>query len=232
MKRKKYVLDLYCGAGGAAVGIDRAGFQVVGIDIKPQPNYPFPFFQLGAIQFLKNLTEAELKDVLWIWSSPPCQAHSWSAKRWISGARNQKKRKYPDMIAKTRKLLDKTGKPYIIENVAGAPLKNKVMLCGLMFNLGVNRHRYFESNVKLETPEHRDCRGRIQRGEALTVAGHGGNSKSYKLTDWQKAMGIDWMNKRPNNSGSRKRPGNREDLCESVPPAYAEFLANQMKTYL
>ena len=97
MKRKKYVLDLYCGAGGAAVGIDRAGFQVVGIDIKPQPNYPFTLVQCDAIQFLNDLingkTKIKLKDVLWFWSSPPCQAHSWSAKRWLSGARNQKKGK-------------------------------------------------------------------------------------------------------------------------------------------
>jgi len=239
MKGKKIVVDLYCGAGGASVGISRAGYEVIGVDNQYQPSYPYTFIKMDAIKFMIALIDEGvplpgrkkrlyLKDVEWFWASPPCQSYSWSAKRWISGALGQKKRKYPDMIGRTRTWLKKTGKPYIIENVAGAPLKNKIMLCGLMFDLEVNRHRYFESNLELIAPHHQDCRGRIASGEALTVAGHGGNSKSYKLEDWRLAMGIDWMDKRPHNLGSRKNPGNREDLCESIPPAYSEYLAEQV----
>ena len=228
-KTKPLVLDLFCGAGGVSVGIHRAGFNVVGVDIADQPNYPFVRYKGDAIQFLQSFIRGNSPiisdDVAWIWASPPCHYYSWA-----SAKHRNKGKKYPGLIGQTRALLQQTEKPYIIENVAGAPLKNKKMLCGLMFNLGVNRHRYFESNVDLKTPKHVDCRGRIVRGEAYTVAGHGGNSKSFKLNDWRGAMGIDWMNKRPVEYGNRGKGivGNREDLCESIPPEYSEYLARQM----
>lgn len=243
--KRKYVLDLFCGAGGAAVGIDRAGFRIVGVDAVPQPNYPFLFIQDDAFKVLKRLLAGErisfatrgnrtervgLSSIAWIWASPPCQSYSWSARRWKNGTNGHAKRKYPDLIKPMRKELQKTGLPYVIENVSGAPLKDRIMLCGQMFSLRVIRHRYFESNIILVQPEHQSCKGLVASGAALTIAGHGGHSKSYKLAHWQEAMQIFWMTKRERNLGDRKRPGNREDLCEAVPPAYSEYIARQMVT--
>lgn len=133
------LLDLYCGAGGAAMGYSWAGFEVVGVDIKPQPNYPFEFVQADALDYLRDLYERPLS--VWyeaIHASPPCQAYS--ALRTTSNGRE-----YPDLVAATRDLLDATGLPYVIENVRKAPLRASIMLCGSSFGLGSNgRHAYTE----------------------------------------------------------------------------------------
>ena len=131
------LLDLFCGAGGAAMGYYRAGFEnIVGIDNKPQPNYPFEFIQVDALEYLvEHGSEYDI-----IHASPPCQAFSWAAARWD--------KEYPDLISATRDLLLRTGKQYIIENVITAPIEKSLLLCGTMFGLGVIRHRHFEIYIR------------------------------------------------------------------------------------
>src|SRR5271157_4967892 len=131
------LLDLFCCAGGAGVGYRRAGFEVVGVDIEPQPNYPFPFIQANALaldhEFIASFDAVH--------ASPPCQSYSDLAKR------NRNADAWPRLVEPVRDMLIRSGLPYIIENVEGAPLRNPVVLCGTMFKgLRVIRHRLFEAN--------------------------------------------------------------------------------------
>lgn len=126
------LLDLFCGAGGAAMGYYRAGFEVVGVDIKPQPNFPFEFHQANALDF-----PVDGFDI--IHASPPCQAHTCLNVMWNA-------KKHADFVEPTREKLKASGLPYIIENVPGAPLIDPIKLCGSMFGLGagpydLRRHR-------------------------------------------------------------------------------------------
>jgi hypothetical protein len=135
----KRCLDLFCGAGGAAMGYHRAGFEVVGVDIKPQPHYPFEFHQADALEYLaEHGREFDL-----IHASPPCQLYS--AMQHIK----KNKEKWPDLVEPTRKLLIESGLPFVIENVVGAPLRVDLLLCGSHFGLGMIRHRIFESNLPI-----------------------------------------------------------------------------------
>jgi DNA (cytosine-5)-methyltransferase 1 len=201
--------DLFCGAGGAAMGLHRAGFEVVGFDIKPQKNYPFEFHQADALT-------VDLSSFRAAWASPPCQRYSAGAKKWGTSDN------HPDLIAPARDLLLASGLPYIIENIEPAAplLRDPGMLCGTMFDLGVFRHRCFESNVVLLFPEHTQHSGRVGDGKYHTVTGHAGGSskrdgwKGGSTSDWRIAMGIDWMT------------GN--EMAESIPPAYSEFLGRQL----
>lgn len=196
------LLDLFCGAGGAAMGYHRAGFDVVGVDIKPQPRYPFEFIQADAFYALKawgyrfNAVHA----------SPPCQAYSWAAKRWDV--------ERDDLLAPTRSALIQSGMPWVIENVVGAPMGNYVTLCGTMFGLGVIRHRLFESSqsIALLRPPCAHV-GSVGEGDYVTVAGHGGNGRAA-LHLWKDAMGIDWMK--------------REELTQAIPPAYTEYIGREL----
>ena len=156
---KPRLLDLFCGAGGAAMGYHRAGFEVVGVDINPQPHYPFEFIQGDAVEVA--LDAWRLFDA--IHASPPCQAYSWSAKRWAEVER-------AELVAPTRSLLADIGRPYVIENVVGAPLIDPITLCGEMFGLEVIRHRLFESNQWLMSMPHRKHRGTVLDGTYVTVA--------------------------------------------------------------
>ena len=180
------------------MGLHRAwpDAEIVGVDIKPQPRYPFTFVQADALEY-------PLDGFDFIWASPMCQRHSWAARRW--------KKEWPDQVTPIRERL--RGRTHTIENVVGAPLINPVRLCGGMFGLKVIRHRLFECSFPILVPPHPPCSGRIASGDAYTVAGHGAESKSYKHADWADAMGIDWMTK--------------EELCQSIPPAYSEFIARQ-----
>jgi DNA (cytosine-5)-methyltransferase 1 len=198
------LLDLYCGAGGASLGLSRAGFDVTGVDITPQPNYPFPFILANALDCNLNGYDA-------YWASPPCQAYTTRGKAWGYD--------YPKLIEPTRERLRSSGKPYIIENVIGAPLINWVMLCGTMFNLGVFRHRYFESNVLLLVPPHAKHDGELGDGKYVTVAGHASIKRDYEnYLKWPKAMDIYHMSK--------------GEIREAIPPAYSEFLGRQLIKYL
>ena len=133
---KPRLLDLFCGAGGCSVGYYRAGFEVVGVDIVPQPNYPFEFYQADALGFDF--------DPGWfhaVHASPPCQAYS--------SLRGFTTTEYPQLIEYVRELLIQTGLPYVIENVVGAPLINPIRLCGSSFGLKVWRHRLFETSFQI-----------------------------------------------------------------------------------
>lgn len=202
----KKALDLFCCAGGVAMGLHRAGFEVVGVDIKPQPNYPFAFVQADALK-----PPFRLEDFDFIWASPPCQAYSMMSKN--KGYDADK----PRLVEKTRTMLLASGKPYVIENVAGAPLRFPFVLCGASFGLGasgfdLNRHRYFESNVGILAPP---CRHRA--GKTIGVYGNGTNSwhrekwgRNITIAEMREAMGIDWMT--------------RGELTQAIPPAYSEFI--------
>src|SRR5262249_42856191 len=131
---KPRLLDLFCGAGGAAMGYHRAGFEVVGVDIKPQPNYPFQFVCADALAVLRGEADIDIgrpERIDAIHASPPCQAYS-VLKHLSSGD-------HPDLVAETRTLLQSTGLLYVIENVPGAPLRDPVTICGSSLGLDVRR---------------------------------------------------------------------------------------------
>ena len=139
---KPRLLDLFCCAGGAGVGYARAGFEVIGVDIKEQPNYPLPFVKADALA----LNRSFLLTFDAIHASPPCQSYSDLAKR------NGNAHEWPRLIEPVREMLKGTGLPYVIENVDGAPLIDPVVLCGTMFpSLRVLRHRLFEANFEIYT---------------------------------------------------------------------------------
>lgn len=200
MKSRPRAVDLFCGAGGVSMGLHRAGFDVTGVDLHPQPQYPFRFIQADALQ-----PPVRLADFDFVWASPPCQAHSKT--RAIHG------NDYPDLIPQTRALLQASGVPYAIENVPGAPLVNASMLCGTMFGLKVIRHRHFECSFQLLTPRcgrhgpTNSHRGYSTGAAFICVAGN-----NYRRTEGAAAMGIDWMR-------------TRAELSEAIPPAYSEFIA-------
>lgn len=207
------LLDLFCGAGGASMGYHRAGFTVVGVDINPQPNYPFEFHQADALTFPLDRFDA-------IHASPPCQRYSNLARR------NGNATDWPDLIEPVRRRLNATGKPWVIENVVGSPLRSPIVLCGSMFNgLRVYRHRLFESNCPLTPPSHprhtklcytRDKRkphyGKLDEWEAFVMVNAGGNCSKAAAAD---AMGIDW-------------PTTKVELNEAIPPAYTEHIGRQL----
>jgi DNA (cytosine-5)-methyltransferase 1 len=188
-------LDLFCGAGGASMGLHQAGFNVIGIDIEDQPDYPFDFIKADAFHLPINIDKFDL-----IWASPRCQTHTW-------GTRKGRENKYPDQVKPIRTFLKSTGKPFIIENVPGAPLRTNLYLTGGMFGLpGLERKRIFEIHgFRVEQPKYRPRRGML-----CTVAGHGGNSDTFKLSNWKNAMGINWMKK--------------ESLTQAIPPAYSKYI--------
>lgn len=167
------LLDLFCGGGGASVGYYRAGFDVVGVDLNPQPFYPFEFVQANALSLDYDFLQSF--DV--IHASPPCQQYSCG-----SALARKRGYQYPDLVHPVRAMLIASGLPYIMENVVGSPVKG-IGLCGSMFGLGVRRHRIFESNVKIDIPSKCSCRGKSW----ITVAGN-----SYPKNEGAHAMGINW----------------------------------------
>lgn len=209
------------------MGWNRAGFEVLGIDINPQPNYPFDFIQMDALEWLESfsLTRHGWKvHFAGIHASPPCQAFS---------RRTPNKENHPDLITPLRPLLEETGLPYVIENVEGAPLHNPSLLCGSMFGLDVRRHRLFETNWSLCVPrcdhERQDaCKKYLIYDHkkwywtsVVPVYGSGGRKA---VEYWPSAMGCGdtwddcWMT--------------REELAESIPPAYTEYIGGELKRYL
>lgn len=154
---KPLLLDAFCCAGGAGYGYHLAGFDVVGVDIEPQPNYPFEFVQADAIEYIR----AHGGGFALIHASPPCQA--WSPLNAYN------KKDYPELIAPAREAIQSTGKPYVIENVptAESQLVNPTMLCGTMFDLKIYRHRLFETSFDFKVPEHGDHLELCQRNGYL-----------------------------------------------------------------
>jgi len=219
-------LDLFCGAGGVSMGLRRAGFDVVGIDLHPQPQYPFPFIQADALAPPVRLTDFDF-----IWASPPCQAYTMMQALNTRGP----KREHPRLIEPVRAMLETSGVPYCMENVPGAPMKYPVILCGSMFGLRVRRHRLFEASFPMLTPpcqhngppvpvwgDGRPSRQEVRRARRESpIAVYGDHpqqpgdktmrvNRARTLAEGQHAMGIDWMDWRP--------------LTQAIPPAYSEFI--------
>lgn len=218
-------LDLFCGAGGATKGLQRAGFHVTGIDIKPQPRYcGDAFIQADALK-----PPVLLQDFDFIWASPPCQAHSIANTRWGY--------EYPDLIPATRGML---AGHYctVIENVATAPVRADVVLVGSMFDLDIARRRHFE--IKGFTAPFSlipQTTKTTMNGGLACVAGRGANRGRWKgnwlsmpaalraklskrncKSGWEAAMGIDWMR--------------RDELAQSIPPAYSEYIGRTVIAHL
>lgn len=202
-------LDLFCCQGGQSFGLFLAGCQVTGVDKDPQPRYPFTFLRANVLDLDPDWIAASFDLVT---ASPPCQRYT--ACQRIRG------NEHPDLIGPTRALLEATGLPYWIENVeeARSELRDPVLLCGRSFpGLSVYRHRLFESNVALRVPEHPEHDKPLRKmgrpplpGDFMHVVGNFSG-----VAQAREAMGgVDWMN--------------RDGLRESIPPAYAEYLAAQM----
>lgn len=204
-------LDLFCGAGGATAGLQRAGFHVTGVDWKAQPRYcGNEFVRADA---LAGLPWPWVFD--FIWASPPCQAHTS-----LKTMHNAKP--HYDLIPATRAMLRYAGVPYVIENVEGAPLLNPVKLCGTMFDLGcygadLHRHRLFEASFPLRQPTHAHKPGADTIG---VYGGHvrnrrrnpdGSGQKDFTQVQANEAMGVDWMT--------------LAELSQAIPPAYSEYIA-------
>ena len=194
------VLDLFCGAGGAAMGLHRAwpDAEIIGVDIVPQKHYPFTFVQHDALIY-------PLDGFDFIWASPPCQKYSCMSRE----------HQHPDLYAEMRALLIATGTPYTIENVMGAPAWHGTMLCGSMFNMRVRRHRNFETSWLILN--HLWCDHRKQ-GRPITITGHSGgltpHSDKGVKADWPILMQMEWASP--------------YEVTQAIPPAYAEFIARQM----
>lgn len=202
------LLDLFCGAGGCAMGYHRAGFDVVGVDIVPQPRYPFCFIQADAMTYPLSGFDV-------IHASPPCQTYSALARFAKEG--------HKALVGPVREMLMASKKTYVIENVVGAPLIKPIVMCGSYFGLRVRRHRLFESNIKLRGTY---CTHNKQ-GQPLCVAGTGGKRINRRAGDnggacnypssieeASHAMGIDWMT--------------RKEISQAIPPAYTEFIGKQL----
>jgi len=196
-------LDLFCCAGGATRGLQRAGFHVTGVDIEAQPHYVGDAFIQG------NALEVPLEGYDLIWASPPCQAFT-AYKRRPGHVRERE-----NLIPSVRERLHASGIPYIIENVGGAPLESPVMLCGSMFGLDVRRHRFFECSFPIEQPK---CNHAAQTPRFPPATNRTNLRRTVEVGVWripletqQRAMDIDWM------------PLDR--LSQAIPPAFAEYLA-------
>ena len=187
------------------MGYHRAGFDVIGVDIEPQPHYPFEFHQADAMTF-------DLRGFDFIAASPPCQKYTL--------CQRIRDNDHPDLIEPVRARLRASGVPYCIENVIGAPLIDPIVLCGAMFSLRTYRHRGFECSFPVEVPPHplhiapvRKMGRRVQDGEFMHIVG---NFVGADLA--REIMQIDWMA--------------RDELREAIPPAYTEYIGRAAIEYL
>jgi len=214
---KPIILDAFCKAGGAGMGYHLAGFDVVGVDIEPQPNYPFEFIQADAIEFILNRG----KEFNALHTSPPCQEYSKS-----TAPQKAKGKTYTDLVAQTREALKKTGKHFIIENVPQAPVRPDVILTGNLFGLEVLRKRYFELSFFMLSPAP-EMEFRKVGKEICSIFGkasqdrcpvHRFGKKTIREA-WAHSMRIDWHM-------------TEAELSEAIPPAYTEFIGKHLITIL
>ena len=202
---KPRLLDLFCGAGGAAMGYHRAGFDVTGVDIEPQPRYLFEFHQADAMTYPLDGFDV-------IHASPPCQVYS-------TGAPGRKRDGHPDLLPAVRELLKATGKPYVIENVATAPMPGSILLCGSTFGLPVIRHRRFEISpdpvlAPSLCPQSSFSRGVAHKGRYSYGHGNWGPA-------WRKhVLPVVWPWMTVAESG------------QAIPPAYTEHIGAQLMAVL
>jgi DNA (cytosine-5)-methyltransferase 1 len=208
------ILDLYCCQGGASKGYVDAGFDVVGVDLAPQPKYPFAFHQADALEALQDYIDHGDGSFDAIHASPPCQAYS--------KAQRLRANDHPDLIGPTRELLEATGLPYVIENVEDArgELRDPVMLCGTMFGLPLYRHRLFETNWPLTAPLHGQhylkqvkMGRKAGPGEILQVVGN-----FTGVDQAREAMGMPWAS--------------RDGLREAIPPSYTSYIGEALMSVL
>jgi len=205
------LLDLFCGAGGVAMGYHRAGFDVVGVDIEPQPNYPFEFYRADAFDFPTTGFDA-------IHASPPCQAFTYA--KVIQG------NNHPDLLTPIRSLLQQIGLPWVIENVPGAPMRKDLILCGTQFGLEANgfevrRHRWFELSDPTMAPLVPPCWHRLPPVYGSGHSQDNPHKRRYGICNaatCKKAMGVEWMN--------------RNEQQEAIPPAYTELIGTQLLAHL
>jgi DNA (cytosine-5)-methyltransferase 1 len=217
---KPRALDLFCCAGGAGMGLHRAGFEVVGVDIRPQPNYPFEFHQADALEY-------SLDGFDFIWASPPCQGYSSHVSSRSSQFVPTKGKDEPRLIAAIRERLVASGTHWAIENVVGArgEMDVTLTLCGSMFGLPIARHRVISTSFFIFHPPHESCRGIAKRYAAargweyrdMSVTGKG-RRKGTSLR-WSEIMGIDW-------------PMRQAEMSEAIPPAYSEFIGRAALAHL
>ncbi|MFE6852949.1 SAM-dependent methyltransferase [Streptomyces sp. NPDC057674] len=210
MTHRPRLLDAFCCQGGASAGYAAAGFDVTGVDLHPQPRYPFTFVQGDAIAYIRK--HGHEYDV--IAGSPPCQRYTLCQR--IQG------NEHPDLIGPAREAMEATGRPWIIENVpeAAPELRDPVTLCGASFGLHTYRHRLFESNLLLQVPKHPEhVHSTVKMGRPLREG------------DWYHAVGnfsnvpyvrrdlnVPWMS--------------RDGIRECIPPVYAEYLGRQVLAHL
>jgi hypothetical protein len=218
----RWLLDAHCGVGGAGRGYQRAGFKVVGVDVVDQPRYAGNVFVRASAL---DVIAGHGRLFAGIHTSPPCQASSAStkgnrARGWADS--------HADLIPATRALCQHAGRPYVIENVAGSAIRRDLMLCGLHFDLGTFRHRYFElggweATTRMDHPSHTGHRvagyrhGARHDGDMVAPYGDGGGKGSLK--DWARALGIDWTL-------------DPLELREAIPPAYGEHIGRELVAWL
>jgi DNA (cytosine-5)-methyltransferase 1 len=203
MSGRPKLLDLFCCAGGAAMGYHRAGFDVVGVDHEPQPRYPFEFIQADAMTFPLGGFDA-------VHASPPCQDH-------VRSPGPAAKHGTGWMLAATRERLEAQAAPWVIENVPGAPMRPDLKLCGCMFGLPrLKRERWFETSWRAF-----EMRSPCQHPEpSISVTGTGTPTGTWKIygsvpvSEMRRIMGIDWMS--------------RPELSQAIPPAYTEHIGRQL----
>lgn len=221
------ILDLFSGAGGCARGYADAGFEVVGVDIAPQKNYPFEFHQADALEYLDSTNLSQFDA---IHASPPCQ--SYSSTRHLP---NANKDPAPKLILPVRERLEASGLPWVIENVAhSGEMPDAIVLCGSMFGLEVRRHRWFSCSHLLFAPgpcQHTKCFFNPLGGKILGYGAYASKvmykcadgqvrrrEGHYKLSVGQEAMGIPWMN--------------LKELSQAIPPAYTKWIGLQLLNVL
>lgn len=219
---KPLLIDLFSGAGGAGAGYARAGFYVVSNDIAPMANNPHPTIQADALWLLDAYGSWIQANAAAIHASPPCQGYSG-----MSNCRPGLADEYPQLVDAVRALLAEIGLPWVMENVIGSGIAeqndlfgtNGLLLCGAMFGRALYRHRLFESSIPLNQPDHpahlvpASKAGHWVPGTVISVAG---NCSPIALA--RQVMDIDWMT--------------RNELAESIPPYFTEFIGEQLMAHL
>lgn len=204
---KPLLLDLFCGCGGAAVGYTAAGFDCIGVDIKPQPNYPYEFHQISWEEGLSRFSQ--IASV--IHASPPCQAYSVTKSLHTI--------KHPAILPVVIDALARSSKIFVVENVPGSRMPTYISLSGKMFGLPLIKKRFFHSNILLLSPSPpsrrhrsygRNCTAYNFSGTFLIAGHHYGSAKQ-----WQAAMQIPY-------------PCTKQELAQAIPPAYTRFIGLQL----